>query len=90
MFADVLCVLCTGFTGISATVSMLTPESAIPRWIGWTLIIVCILSLLLTIFCTLVFIRCDRQLFLIDLKLADIKLAEAGAKDAYASAANPY
>ena len=70
-----LAVITTGFGGISTIVGFLTPESALPRVISYTLLSVTLTQLVLTISVTLTCILTDQQLFQIDLQLADIRLA---------------
>ena len=74
--ADVLGIFTLGFTGISGVVGAVLPGSAIPQFVSMALLGVAVASLILVISSTYMYVLVDSHLYLIELKLADIKLAE--------------
>lgn len=72
LLCDVLAVLWMGIMAILGAVSVLNGGDTIPLYISVSLLASAGGSLLLIIMCTLTFILCDRQSFVIELKLQNI------------------
>lgn len=81
IIADLLAILWGGITGIFGAVSAVLQGSAFPEVISYVLITVAILSFSLVVSTTLTSILADRQLFMIELKLSEVRLAEDKKKN---------
>ena len=79
--AGVLAILTLSVAGISGGIGVIVPDTVIPLPVSYGLLGYAGLSLLLVSATAATSILADRQIFLLDLKLNDIKLAEERGKD---------
>lgn len=81
LLADILAILTSGLGSIVGAVSLVAEGSAFPRIISISLLGVGAAQFVLLLSATHTFILADKQLFMAELKLADLKLAQQASAE---------